>query len=184
MVSKTNETRQRVYWRTKQESDNLQYNTLGCWEERHIDQASDVPRIIIFQFLAKIFAKIVSIYFSFFIILQKIKNFEYPKSKNTAPNIRHLVVCPIDPASQRIILKIVGFQNLDMIYLMAFASQKEATFYVHLEDDIVTRVCNKLLIQPRSIPHQQRDFKRVLYCEVLSRNYLRMKGRIWTWFKG
>ena len=58
-------------------------------------------------------------------------------------------------------------QNLDMIYLMAFASQKEATFYVHLEDDIVTRVCNKLLIQPRSIPHQQRDFKRVLYVGTL-----------------
>ena len=58
-------------------------------------------------------------------------------------------------------------QNLDMIYLMAFASQKEATFYVHLEDDIVTRVCNKLLIQPRSIPHQQRDFKSVHMLEHL-----------------
>ena len=95
-----------------------------------------------------------------------------PKSKeimkkNNAWNIRRLVDKSFVPASQRIILKIVGFQNLDMIYLMAFASQKEATFYVHLEDDIVTRVCNKLLIQPRSIPHQQRDFKRVLYAGTL-----------------
>ena len=30
-------------------SDNLQYNTLGLWDERLIDQASDVPSIIIFS---------------------------------------------------------------------------------------------------------------------------------------
>ena len=30
-------------------SDNLQYNTLGRWDERLIDQASDVPSIIFFH---------------------------------------------------------------------------------------------------------------------------------------
>ena len=49
-------------------SVNLQYNTLGRWAKRLINQASDVPSIIFLkQFLAK---KIVSIYF-FFINLQK-----------------------------------------------------------------------------------------------------------------
>ena len=28
-------------------SDNLQYNTLGCWVDRLIDQASDGPSIIL-----------------------------------------------------------------------------------------------------------------------------------------
>ena len=32
-------------------ADNLQCNTLGRWDERLIDQASDVPSIIIFKFL-------------------------------------------------------------------------------------------------------------------------------------
>ena len=31
-------------------SDNLQYNTLGRWDERLIDQASDVSSIIFFIF--------------------------------------------------------------------------------------------------------------------------------------
>ena len=30
-------------------SDNLQYNTLGRWDKRLIDQASDVPSIIFFH---------------------------------------------------------------------------------------------------------------------------------------
>ena len=48
-------------------SDNLQYNGLGRWDDRLIDQVSDVPSIIIFlKLLAKFFAKIVSIYFSYF----------------------------------------------------------------------------------------------------------------------
>ena len=38
-------------------SDNLQYNTLGRWDDRLIDQASDVPSIIFFSwFVAKFFA--------------------------------------------------------------------------------------------------------------------------------
>ena len=42
-----------------------------------IDQASDVPNLILFsQFLAKSFSKIVSIYF----FMIKIKSFECPKS--------------------------------------------------------------------------------------------------------
>ena len=51
-------------------SVNLQYNTLGRWNERLINQASDVPSIIIFFIIfAKFFEKILSIYF--FITLQK-----------------------------------------------------------------------------------------------------------------
>ena len=30
-------------------SDNLQYNTLGRWDDRLIDQASDVPSVIFFH---------------------------------------------------------------------------------------------------------------------------------------
>jgi hypothetical protein len=30
-------------------SDNLQYNTLGRWDERVMDQESDIPRIIFFH---------------------------------------------------------------------------------------------------------------------------------------
>ena len=39
-------------WRAlelEKKSDNLQYNTLGRWDDRLIDQASDVPSIIIFH---------------------------------------------------------------------------------------------------------------------------------------
>ena len=69
------------------------------------------------QFLAKFFAKIVSIYFSIFFYKFtkiKIKSFECPKSirnyeKNNAWNIRRLVDESFVPATQRIILKIVGF---------------------------------------------------------------------------
>ena len=32
---------------TVMKSDNLQYNTLGCWVDRLIDQASDGPSIIL-----------------------------------------------------------------------------------------------------------------------------------------
>ena len=53
---------------------------LGRWDKQLIDQASDFPNIIHFsRFLAKFFAKIVSIY----LLLNnftKIKSFECPKS--------------------------------------------------------------------------------------------------------
>ena len=57
-------------------SDSLQYNwSLGLWDYRLIDEASDIPSIISFSdFLAKFFAKILSIcFFIFFITLQKVR---------------------------------------------------------------------------------------------------------------
>ena len=36
-------------WNSYQKSDNLQYNTLGRWDEQLIDQASAVPSIIYFH---------------------------------------------------------------------------------------------------------------------------------------
>ena len=43
---------------------NLQYNTLGHWDERLINQASDVPNIIfLYSISCKTLCKIVSIYF-------------------------------------------------------------------------------------------------------------------------
>ena len=49
-------------------SDNLQYNTLGWWDDRLIDQASDVSSIIFFIISCKILCKNQ---FIFFITLQK-----------------------------------------------------------------------------------------------------------------
>ena len=66
-----------------QKSDNLQYNMLGCWDERLIEQASDVPNIIIFQnFLQNSLQKLIQFIFLFFhkFTTIKIKSFECPKS--------------------------------------------------------------------------------------------------------
>ena len=49
-------------------SDNLQYNTLGRWNDRLIDQASDVPSMIFFHiFLQNSLQK--SFQFLFFVFL-------------------------------------------------------------------------------------------------------------------
>ena len=54
-------------------SDNLQYNTPGCWDERLIDQASDVPSIFFHNFLQNSLQKSFQFIFYSFIILQKLK---------------------------------------------------------------------------------------------------------------
>ena len=86
-------------------SDNLQYNTLGRWDKRLIDQVSDVPNII-------------CINCSNFFMKMKIKSFECPKSirnyekKNNAWNIRRLVDESFVLSTQQpsvLLLKIVGF---------------------------------------------------------------------------
>ena len=64
-------------------SDNLQYNTLGRWDDRLIDQASDVTSIIFFHdFLQNSLQKSFQFIFLFFyrITKIKIKSFECPKS--------------------------------------------------------------------------------------------------------
>ena len=72
-----------------------------------MDQVSDVLIIIFFSsFLAKFFAKILSIYFLiFFYKITKIKSFEYPKSvksiKNNTWNIRLLVDDSFVPSSKQ-----------------------------------------------------------------------------------
>ena len=92
-------------------SDNLQYNRLGRWDDRLINKVSDVPSIIIFHnFLQISLTKIET------------KGFECSKSKlkstvlfsiyqNNTWTIRHLADEMIDPVTQHIILKIVGFPN-------------------------------------------------------------------------
>ena len=98
-----------------QKSDNLQYDTLVCWDKWLVNQVSDVPSIIFFLwFLAKFFAKMVSMYFHFFYIFTKIKtkNFECPKSIRNYEKKKILehqmlgrrVICPSYPANQGIIL--------------------------------------------------------------------------------
>ena len=57
-----------------QKSINLQYNTLGWWDKRLIDQASDVPSIFFFQ---KIFQNSLQKSLQLF---TKIKSFECTKS--------------------------------------------------------------------------------------------------------
>ena len=64
-------------------SDNVQYNTLGRWDKRLIDQASDVPSIIFFHnFLQNSLQKSFQFIFLFFCnsTEMKIKSFECPKS--------------------------------------------------------------------------------------------------------
>ena len=69
--------------------------SLGCWDERFIDQVSDVPSIIFFHNLLQ----------NPLIGHKSIRNYE----KNNAWKIRRLVDDSFVPATQRIILKIVGF---------------------------------------------------------------------------
>ena len=64
-------------------SDNLQYNKLGRWDVRLIDQSSDFPSIIFFHnflenSLQKPFQFIFLLFYNFTKI--KIKSFEGPKS--------------------------------------------------------------------------------------------------------
>ena len=55
-------------------SDNLQYNTLGRWAKRLVDQASDVPSIIFFHdFLQNSLQKWFQCIFYFSITLQNLK---------------------------------------------------------------------------------------------------------------
>ena len=105
-------------------SDNLQYNTLGCWVHRLINQVSDVPSIIIFHtFFQNSLQKSFQFIFVYFYNFTKItiKSFKYSKSKpathtvlfsiyqNNTWIIRHMVNETIDQATQHIILKIVWF---------------------------------------------------------------------------
>ena len=94
----------------QQKSDNLQYNTLGCWDERLIDQVSDVPSIIFFHnFLQNSLQKSFQFIFLLFhnFTKNKVKSFECPKSiknyekKDNAWNIRRLVDSSFVPSTQR-----------------------------------------------------------------------------------
>ena len=72
---------------TDHKSDNLQYNTLGRWDKRLIDQVF----FFFHNFLQNTLQK--SFQFIFFFII-KIKSYECPKStslQNNAWNIRQLV---------------------------------------------------------------------------------------------
>ena len=88
-------------------SGNLQYNTLGQWDDRLIDQASEVASIIFcHNFLQNSLQKSFQFIFIFLMILHKIKSFEFPKSiRNYGKKLclEHQtlgwsVVCPINPA--------------------------------------------------------------------------------------
>ena len=63
-------------------SDNLQYNTLGRWDDRLIDQVSDVPSIFFHNFLQNFLQKSFQFIFLFLYKFTKIKikSFECPKS--------------------------------------------------------------------------------------------------------
>ena len=82
-------------------SDNLQYITLGRWDQRHNYQTSDVPSIIFFTISCKILCKNRFNLFFFFCKFTKIKikSFECPKSiKNYGKKNMSRCIC--------------GFQNL------------------------------------------------------------------------
>ena len=88
-------------------SDNLQYNTLVRWDKWLIDQASDVPSIIFF-FIISCKNSLQKLFQFIFECPKSLRNYE----KNNAWNIRRLVDESFVPSTQRIILKIVGFQAL------------------------------------------------------------------------
>ena len=97
--------------------------SMDQWDDRLIDQVFDVSGIILFIISCKILCKNPSnIIFSSFIILQKINQrvlsalspsqqptVLFSIYQNNTWTIRRLVYETIDPATQRIILKIVGF---------------------------------------------------------------------------
>ena len=110
-------------------SVNFQYNTLGCWVTRTIVPLSDGP--IFQQFLQNSSHNYFYYFycFIFFYNLKKVKSNSlltlwnalrpshqptvlFPIYQNNDLTIRRWYVCPINPATQRIILKIVGFQYL------------------------------------------------------------------------
>ena len=70
---------QNHYLRTRQQkSDNLQYNTLGRWDDHLIDQASDVPSIIFFIISCQnSLQKSFQIFILFFYNFTKIKSKEF-----------------------------------------------------------------------------------------------------------
>jgi hypothetical protein len=93
--------------------DNLQYNTLGRWVKRLIDQVSDVPSIIFFIISHRLRA-IKNLYLYFCKVIKKMKKKLKWFLQRILQEIRNQtlgrwVICPIDPATQHIILKIVGF---------------------------------------------------------------------------
>ena len=95
---------------------NLTTFNITNWDEQLSNQGADAPSIILFH-------NSLQKSFDFNILFSndftKIKSLECPRSirnyeKSNAWNIRHLVnesVSPIHPVTQRIILKIVGFQS-------------------------------------------------------------------------
>ena len=92
---------------------------LGRWDERLIDQASDVASIIFFQnFLQNFLQKFFQFFFFFYNFTKiKIKSLECPKSIRTLKKclehqmLGRWVIRPSIPATQHIILKIVGFSS-------------------------------------------------------------------------
>ena len=81
---------------------------MGRWNNCLIDQASNVPSIF-FIISCKILCKNpFNLYFSFFITIQQ-PTVLFSIYQNNTWTIRHLVNETIDPATQRVILKIVGF---------------------------------------------------------------------------
>ena len=115
---------------------------LGRWDKQIVDQASDVPSIIFFHkilqnSLQKPFYFIFFIYF-FQFTRMKIKSFECPKSIRNYEKKRYLeckmlgrlVVCPIGPANQRIILLIVGFLKSQLNQLPSANAQLDSPIAV------------------------------------------------------
>ena len=87
-------------------SENLQYNTLVRWDERLINQASDVPSIIFFHnfFQKKKKKSFQFIFWSFYSFTKmKTKSFESIRNyeKNNAWNIRCLADKSFIPGNQR-----------------------------------------------------------------------------------
>ena len=105
----------------KIKSNNLQYNMLGRWFTAMNDSSTNGLMFQVFffsLFLAKFFAKIISIYFLFF--------------QEFLVCLGRWVIRLSDPASQRIILKIVGFiilVNKRMHLFFAKLSKPAMIFY-------------------------------------------------------
>ena len=82
---------------------------LGRWDKQLIDQASDVLSIIFFFIIS--YRALKTLYFNFCKIIKnkKINWIDFCSRKNNTWNIRRLVDEAFVPATQHIILKIVGF---------------------------------------------------------------------------
>ena len=107
-----------------QKSDNFQYNTLGSWDKRLIDQASDVPSTYYFFFIISCRILCKNLFNLSFYKFTKIKSFECPKSiRNYKKIIRTSDAWSTSHLSQQTSLLYSRLTNFKKLYVYTAHTQ-------------------------------------------------------------